>query len=526
MSSPDIHTEATFESAIIESLMERGWSMGAASSFSKDLAFDKATLLGFVQRSQPQSWAKLSGYYKEDTESKFIQRLFKELDLRGTLDVLRHGITDSGVKFRLAYFRPDSSLNPETVANYNQNVLHVSRQVFFSAKGNKSVDLLLSLNGLPIATIELKNHFTGQGVQEAMEQYRTSRDPKELLFQFKKRALVHFTVDPDEVYLTTRLDGAHTRFLPFNKGFRKGAGNPPAEDYRSYKTSYFWEDILQRDSWLEIISRFMHLQKDEYLVDGRKYVKESLLFPRYHQLDCVRDLRRDAKANGPGINYLIQHSAGSGKSNTIAWLAYRLSSLYTETDRKVFDTVIVVTDRNVLDQQLQHTIYQFEHTQGVVQRIDQDSDQLAKAIAAGTGIIITTLQKFPYALKKIKELTDGATPAGTRSYAIIIDEAHSSHGGTASRRMTEALAGKNVAPEEAAQIEAAIEAEEEDGDDQVRKAAEAAGPQPNISLFAFTATPKEKTITVFGTEDDQGEKHPFTTTACGRRLKKALFWMC
>jgi type I restriction enzyme, R subunit len=361
-----IHTESTFESAIVGHLTANGWSLGNASDFSRDLAFDKKAVLSFIQASQPKEWTKLQSYYKDDTENKFIQRLFKELDLRGMLDAIRHGITDSGVKFKLAYFKPDSGLNPETTELYKQNKLHVTQQVYFSQKNKKSVDILLSLNGLPVATLELKNHFTGQTVSEAMEQYRTSRDPKELLFQFKKRALVHFTVDPDEVYLTTKLEGANTRFLPFNRGFNNGAGNPPAKDYSSYRASYFWEEILSVDSWLELLGRFMHMQKEEYLIDGKKYWKETMLFPRYHQADVVRKLTADAKAGGPGRNYLIQHSAGSGKSNSIAWLAYRLSSLYSAQDKKVFDSIIVITDRNVLDQQLQNTIYQFEHKQGVV----------------------------------------------------------------------------------------------------------------------------------------------------------------
>lgn len=356
MSSNNIYTESAFESAIIEHLTANGWLLGKDLDFSRDLAFDKKAVLSFIQTSQPKEWDKLKSYYKDDTENKFIQRLFKELDLRGMLDVIRHGINDSGVKFKLAYFKPDSKLNPETIELYKLNKLSVTRQVHFSAKNNKSIDLLLSLNGLPVATIELKNHFTGQSVNEAMEQYRTSRDPRELLFQFKKRALVHFTLDPDEVYFTTRLESSGTRFSPFNKGFKNGAGNPPANDYSTYRSAYFWEETLNVDSWLEIVGRYMHLQKEDFTVEGKKYTKESLLFPRYHQLDVVRKLTADAKIGGPGKNYLIQHSAGSGKSNSIAWLAYRLSSLYNAQDKKVFDSIIVITDRNVLDQQLQNTI--------------------------------------------------------------------------------------------------------------------------------------------------------------------------
>ncbi len=437
--SNGIHTESTFESAIIEHLISNGWHQGNAYDFSTELALDKKAILSFIQTSQPKEWEQLKSYYREETETKFIQRLFKELDLRGMLDVIRHGIIDSGVKFKLAYFKPDSGLNPDTQKLYSLNKHFVTRQVYFSSKNKKSIDLLISLNGLPVATLELKNHFTGQRVSEAMEQYKTSRDPKELLFQFKKRALVHFTVDPDEIYFTTRLESNSTRFFPFNQGFNNGAGNPPAKDYITYRSAYFWEDILSVDSWTEIIGRYIHLQKEEYIVDGKTYYKESMLFPRFHQLDVVRNLIADAKVNRSGHRYLIEHSAGSGKSNSIAWLAYRLSSLYDAFDKKIFDSVIVITDRNVLDQQLQNTIYQFEHKTGVVQRIDAaiKSRQLADAIQSGTSIIITTLQAFPPTLKLLTEIPN-------RNYAVIIDEAHSSQGGESGRKMTEALVGKNV----------------------------------------------------------------------------------
>lgn len=497
-----IHTEQTFESAIIEHLTSNGWFEGNANDFSSEIALDKNAILEFVKTSQPQEWELLKSYYKEEVENKFIQRLFKELDLRGMLDVIRHGITDSGVKFKMAYFKPDSGLNPDTLKQYSQNKHYVTRQVHFSSKNNKSIDLLLSLNGLPIATLELKNHFTGQRVKEAIEQYKTSRDPRELLFQFKKRAIVHFTVDPDEVYFTTKLESAGTRFFPFNKGFNNGAGNPPAKDYTTYRSAYFWEDILSIDSWTEIIGRYIHLQKEEYTVEGKKYYKESMLFPRFHQLDVVRKLIADSKTNGSGQRYLIEHSAGSGKSNSIAWLAYRLSSLYDAFDKKIFDSVIVITDRNVLDQQLQNTIYQFEHKSGVVQRIEVDSEQLAEAITKGVNIIITTLQKFPFALKHLSEIPN-------RKYAVIIDEAHSSQGGEASRKMTEALVGKDVSLEESEKIESEIEAGVQDEDDYVREVIQKRGPQKNISLFPFTATPKPKTLEVFGTNNSEGKPQPF-----------------
>ncbi len=497
-----IHTETTFELAIVEHLSNNGWQLGNANDFNAENALDVKAILQFIQTSQQKEWADYKNFYKSDSDNKFIQRLTKELDLRGMLDVIRHGITDSGIKFKLAYFKPDSGLNPDTISLYKKNNLQVTRQVHFSAKDNKSIDLLLSLNGLPMATIELKNHFTGQGVKEAIKQYKTSRDPKEVLFQWKKRALIHFTVDPDEVHFTTRIDASSTRFFPFNKGYKNGAGNPPAKDYSTYRSAYFWEEILSPDSWLEILGRFIHLQKEDFIVDGKKYTKESMLFPRYHQLDVVRKITADAKANGPGRNYLVQHSAGSGKSNSIAWLAYRLSSLYDQSDKKVFDSVIVITDRNVLDAQLQNTIYQFEHKTGVVKRIEEDSKELAESIISGVSIIITTLQKFPYALKHL-----GETPG--RNYAVIIDEAHSSQGGESSKKMTEALVGKNVTLEESEKIESEIERQAGDDEDYIRETIKKRGPQKNISLFAFTATPKTKTLEVFGLKDEQGRPKPF-----------------
>lgn len=493
-------TENTFESALMQSLIENGgYTVGDASTYSKELGFFRNEIICFLKASQPSRWAKIESVHGADVENRVLQRLYKEMDLRGSLDVLRNGFTDFGVRFQMAYFQPASGLNPDAVALYNQNSLKVYRQIYYSKDNGNSVDILLSLNGIPVATLELKNQFTGQNVGNALKQYSTTRDNREVLFAFKKRALVHFAVDQDEVFMTTRLDGIKTYWLPFNKGYNKGKGNPPNPN--GYRTAYLWEDTLAKDSWLDIIQRFMHLQTEEIISEGRIYKKESLIFPRYHQLDAVRKISNKVLEVGVGKNYLIQHSAGSGKSNSIAWLAYRLSSLHKQNNERMFDSVIVVTDRRVLDSQLQNTIYQFEHKTGVVQKIDKDSSQLASALEHGTNIIITTLQKFPYVVDKVGELPE-------RKYAVIIDEAHSSQGGEASKRLNEALAAKSL--EDAANEE--ID-DDYSSDDFIREQIEASshsrGRQPNISYFAFTATPKYKTLQVFGDKDEEEKPKPF-----------------
>lgn len=495
-----ITTEHTFESALVQSLIENGgYTLGDASTYSKELGFFRDEIIRFLKASQPSRWAKIESVHGADVENRVLQRLYKEMDLRGSLDVLRNGFTDYGVRFQMAYFQPASGLNPDAVALYNLNSLKVYRQIYYSKDNKNSVDVLLSLNGIPVATLELKNQFTGQNVNNALKQYSTTRDNREILFAFKKRALVHFAVDQDEVFMTTRLDGSKTYWLPFNKGYNKGKGNPPNED--GYRTAYFWEDILAKDSWLEIIQRFVHLQTEEIISEGRTYRKERLIFPRYHQLDAVREISNKVLEAGVGKNYLIQHSAGSGKSNSIAWLAYRLSSLHNQHNDRMFDSVIVVTDRRVLDNQLQNTIYQFEHKTGVVQKIDKDSNQLASALGYGTNIIITTLQKFPYVVDKVTELPE-------RKYAVIIDEAHSSQGGEASKKLKEVLAAKTL--EDAANEE--IDDDYSDDDfirEQIEASAQSRGQQPNISFFAFTATPKYKTLLVFGDKDEEGKPKPF-----------------
>lgn len=493
-----IHTESTFEQSIESYLLEfGGYQNGLSDHFDRNAGLFPIYITEFLKQSQPKAWEKIANIHKDDVEKKVIQRLIKEIDLRGVLDVIRKGFTDYGVKFYMAFFKPESTLNPEAEMMYNTNHLSVTRQLFYERNGNNSLDMVLSLNGLPIATIELKNQFSGQSVDNAKKQYAYDREPNEPIFQFKKRALVHFAVDTDEAYMTTKLDGKNTRYLPYNLGFNNGAGNPINEN--GYRTAYLWEQVWTKDSLLDIVGKFLHLSVEEYELGGVKKKKETIIFPRFHQMRVVRKVINDVKQIGVGKNYLIQHSAGSGKSNSIAWLSYRLSSLHNDTNNRIFDSVIVITDRRVLDSQLQNTIYQFEHKDGVVQKIDKDSTQLANAITAGSHIIITTLQKFPYILEKIGEI-----PA--RNYAVIIDEAHSSQGGEATKKMKEVLSAKSL---EEAEKDEAYSGLEDDVEDEIRKSMLARGKQNNLSFFAFTATPKAKTVEVFGTMGKNGKPEPF-----------------
>src|SRR5665213_1278309 len=321
-----IHSEAAFEESIAVHLTAYGYILGDKQDFDLTLALDSAHTLAFIKDSQPAQWAKLSTTHGAAVERLFLARLAKELDSRGTLDVLRHGITDYGVSFKLAYFKPAHSMAPELAILYGKNRLTVTRQVRYSAKHANELDLVLFVNGLPVATVELKTPFTNQTVQHAIGQYRRDRDAKDTLLSFKRRALVHFAVDPDEVYMTTRLAGDDTVFLPFNKGRGAGAGNP--ENPNGCRTAYLWEEVWERHSWLDILGRFIHLEVTERVEGGKRLKMERIVFPRYHQLDAVRKMEAHARTFGAGQNYLIQHSAGSGKSNSIAWLAHRLANLH------------------------------------------------------------------------------------------------------------------------------------------------------------------------------------------------------
>lgn len=484
------HDETKLETEIVDILTSTNeYQEGKPLDFDKETALDQNTLLKFIQSSQQKEWEKFYSIHLDQSKNRFLYRYQKEIETRGLLDVIRHGITSHGVKFRLAYFQPSSALNPEALELYKKNILKVTRQVRYDRNNENAIDLLISLNGISIITIELKNPFTGQSTAHAESQYMFDRNPKERLFRFNRGSLVHFAVDTDVVSMTTRVSGRNTYYLPFNKGYKDGAGNPPNPKGR--KTDYLWNEVLRKDSLLEIIGKFVHLEK------GEKGDPDKLIFPRYHQMDSVRKLITDAKVNKAGKNYLIQHSAGSGKSNSIAWLSYRLASLHNEKDDRIFDSVIVVTDRRVLDTQLQNTIYQFEHKEGVVEKIDIDSKQLAEALEKGTNIIITTLQKFPFVIDQI-----GTLPQ--RKYAVIVDEAHSSQGGEAAKKMKEVLSASDL--EQAVKEE---QDEDEDYEDEIRKSMLARGKQSNLSFFGFTATPKFKTLEVFGEKDKSGMPRPF-----------------
>lgn len=522
------HTELRFEEAIEAHLLAHGWIWGTASTYQSVLGLDTAELFTFIGATQPKEWERLLGLHggADVAQRKFAERLAAEINQRGTVDVLRRGVTDLGVRIALAYFRPAHEVTPELLTLYDANRCTVTRQVHFSKEDpDKSVDLMLSVNGLPVATAELKNPLTHQDVHHAIRQYREDRKPTELLFS--KRAVVHFAADPDEVYLTTRLEGRSTRFLPFNQGSggpgqSGGAGNPSHPS--GYASAYLWEQVWQRDAWLDLLARYVHVE-----VEGKTKKatgQKPTVFPRYHQWHAVRTLTAHAARHGAGTNYLVQHSAGSGKSNTIAWLAHRLSSLHTPADpallaeglipnSKVFDKVIVITDRVVLDRQLQDTIFQFDHTVGVVKKIDESSSQLAEALSGETAkVIITTLQKFPFVLDQA-----AAALAGSK-FAVIVDEAHSSQTGESAKALKAVLgqAAREVvaighgndsiaaAYDAAEKLESKIEAGD-DPQDVLAASVAARGKQPNLSFFAFTATPKAKTLELFGTKSDLDGLH-------------------
>lgn len=518
--------EKAFESYVEEILHgQSGWQTLARDGWDVERALFPAQACAFLQDTQPKLWAEMLALHGAGLEPLLIKTIAQELDLKGTLHVLRHGFKFYGKTFRMAYFKPAHGLNADVLALYAKNRLTVTRQAPCHPQQHDTVDLLFAVNGLPVATCELKNPATHQNWSHAVRQYQQDRDPRAPLFQFKARALVHFAADPNEVHMTTRLAKAQTYFLPFNRGshpgeIKCGAGNP--QHPSGYRTGYFWEEVLQRESFLDILGHFMFLEKSEEKVDdgqgGKKRVtRETMVFPRYHQLDAVRKLVAASRKEGAGVNYLVQHSAGSGKTNSISWLSHRLASLHNDRDEKTFDCVIVITDRRVLDQQLQDAIYQIEHAQGVVKAIDEDSKQLAAALVDGTKIVITTLQKFPFVLRGLlhvagaektadasaeekKKAKEWEAAIAKRKYAVIVDEAHSSQTGESARELKDILGAK--ANSENAE-------DPPDWEDRLNEVMQSRGRQPNLSFFAFTATPKGKTLELFGRTGSSGKPEAF-----------------
>ena len=525
-----MHTEQHFENEIEHSLLtEGGYQQGLAKDYEKSTALFPADVVAFIQTTQPKLWARLEMLFKDKAQDELIKALNQELNIKGSLNVLRNGFRVANRTAKMAYFAPNSTLNETAQQQYDANIVKITRQVI--TEYNERIDMVISVNGIPVSTIELKNEMsaTGWTVEDAKYQYRKERNPQGKLFEFKKRALVHFAVDTQEVYMTTKLEGENTRFLPFNRGFNDGKGNPPVGN--DVRTAYLWREVLRKDSLMELIGRFLHLSREERKIrtdSGFRYItSESMIFPRFHQLDAVRKLIAHTKTHGAGKNYLIQHSAGSGKSNTIAWLAHHLASLHNADDEKIFNSVIIVTDRVVLDRQLQETVAQFEQTDGVVQKIDKDTHQLTAALAANVPIIITTIQKFPYVMHSIqtkaKQGEHISLDTEGKRFAVIVDEAHSSQTGETAGELRQVLNKSG--------IEAAIAAEfldleeDEQADIEVQKnilrEQFKRSRQDNLSFFAFTATPKWKTLALFDEPNEQGET-PFHSYSMKQAIEEGF----
>ena len=534
--------EAAFQQDIVDQMVAAGWKLGESSRYDRKRALYTEDCLAYVQNTQGKSWDKYRQLYSNDPEQAFLNKLASQLgkvdphatdkSLRtfGTLGVLRHPLRDKSVSFKLCQFKPEHGLNPDLLAQYEGNILRVvpelvyspyATQAHFKETGTKAkrwrIDLVLFVNGIPVVTMELKSEFK-QAVESAKNQYKKTRLPKdpatnqpEPLLSFKRGALVHFAVSQYEVYMTTRLEGLETRFLPFNQGTKEGgAGNDPAKDLNTHATAYLWDKVLAPANLLRILGRFIHLEiKTREDWQGLKSKQETLIFPRYHQWRLVHRLVEKSREEGPGHKYLVQHSAGSGKSNSIAWTAHQLSALHDEQGEKIFHSVIVVTDRTVLDDQLQDTIYQFEHQDGVVGRIQRKvgqgskSEKLAHALEQSQPIVIVTIQTFPHVLAAIED----SVSLQERCFAIIADEAHSSQTGSTAGELKAVLAKEAVQrdreeggePSTEPSTEPSVEPSVElSAEDMLAASVAARRATPNLSYYAFTATPKSKTLELFG----------------------------
>ena len=498
--------EKNFENDIEYYLLSHGYVKGNQDTYDKGRAIDLPVLISFIQATQPKMWQKYLNIYGEKAEKQLYAVFQQNVTDFGLIHVLRNGVKDRGMDLRFCYFKPASGKNEELVKRYEGNILTCTRQFAYSTENHNTIDMVLSLNGIPIVAIELKNQFTGQSVHNAKRQFMYDRDPREFAFHFNNRFLVYFAVDLYEVAMTTHLQGADTYFLPFNQG-SNGAGNVGdggnPENPEGYATSYLWEYVLEKEMLLSILQRYISRQVNEkiYLDNGKQKKKTStvLIFPRYHQLDVVEKVVADTRKNPEGKNYLLQHSAGSGKSNEIAWLTYRLSSLHNEFDEEMFQTVFVVTDRRVLNKQLQDTILGFDHKVGQIVTItDKDnSSVLRDAINDKKRIIITTLHRFPLIYKELDAHRG-------RRFAIIVDEAHSSQSGKSAEKLKAALADTDASLKEWAELECMTEEQMKDDMDTMMETLLTQGQHKNQYFYAFTATPKPKTLQTFGVKTDKG----------------------
>ena len=498
--------EKNFENDIEAYLLSHGYRKGSMATYDKQRAIDMPVLVDFIQATQPKMWQRYCNVYGDKAEKQLYTIFQQNVEQNGLVSVLRYGVKDRGMELRFAYFAPASNLNLDLVERYNKNILTCTRQFAYSTQNSNTIDVVLSLNGIPIVALELKNQLTGQSVDNAKRQFMYDRDEKEFCFRFNNRFLVYFAVDLYEVAMTTHLQGDKTYFLPFNQG-SNGAGNvgdggnPECKD--GYATSYLWERVLSPDMLLSILQRYISKQTTESiaLVKGRKVAskKTILIFPRYHQLDVVEKVIADTKRTKEGRNYLLQHSAGSGKSNEIAWLAYRLASLHNEEDVEMFQSVFVITDRRVLNKQLQNTILGFEHYEGQIATItDKDNSSVLKdAINDKKRIIITTLHRFPLIYKELDNHKG-------KQFAIIVDEAHSSQSGKSAEKLKAALADTDEALREWAEIEGKTEDELVDEMENLSDLL-TQGQHKNQYFYAFTATPKPKTLRTFGERIGSGD---------------------
>lgn len=502
--------ESHFEDDVVKALVTQSkYIQQDTSVYDKDLCLIPDDIIAFVKETQADAYQKLEEQYGTETDRKIVENVAKSINTNKTVQVLREGtIKDRGVKLKMAFFKPNHNRTPEHLEKYEQNRLTVIRQLKYSKQNENCLDIGIFINGIPVITMELKNALTGQYLSQAIDQYKNDRDSREKLFEFQ-RCLVHFAVSTESVAMTTQLKDKQTYFLPFNKHLVNHNPN-------GFATAFLWEEVLTKDSLLDLVQNFVNIQENEEKFYNEKTGKldskksKVLIFPRYHQRRAVNKILADIKEKGVGQKYLIQHSAGSGKSNTISWLAHRLSDLYQNPDdpKSLFDTTIVVTDRRVLDKQIQNNIRQFEQVPGAVAYIDENktSQDLREAIENGSRIIVTTLQKFPIISDSVSHFSD-------RNFAVIIDEAHSSQAGESARHLRKALSLEES--EESDKKEKSI-------DDIIEDEIASKGDQKNISFFAFTATPKNKTIEIFGTVQPDGTKREFDLYSMEQAIKEGF----